>query len=62
MYIEKSEDGKPFLRVDKDFYTIDEKKELSIKLKDFLSIDDSKIHISVSHEDDILTAIVIVEK
>jgi len=47
--------------VDKEHYDNDEYKELSVKLKDFLSIDDSKIHISVSHEDDLLTAIVIVE-
>ncbi len=61
MFIEKSIEGKPFLRVDKEHYDNDEYKELSVKLKDFLSIDDSKIHISVSHEDDLLTAIVIVE-
>ncbi len=61
VFIEKSTEGKPFLRVDKDHYANDDNKELSIELKDFLLIDDRKIHISVSHEDDLLTAIVIVE-
>jgi phosphopantetheinyl transferase (holo-ACP synthase) len=61
IYIEKSGEGKPMMRIDRDQYKEENDQQLALKFKDFLSIEDYKIHVSLSHEDDFLTAIVILE-
>ena len=48
------------MKIDKEHY-LGETTEIALKFKDFLTIDDNKIHISISHEDDLITAIVMIE-